>query len=141
MGFTITATNSKYDFSGGMGGFKSLRQNIAKAWDKEFGEHYAQLGTCCCKEDYEWFNQKAKRIFSHERFKAEDKDIVEFLYACDCDGSISHKTCKKIYDIIKDIDFGKQIFTYAYWSDGKDYEKFKEFLLDCYKRRAKMVWY
>ena len=43
MGISITATNSKYDFYMGYGGFFSLRKNIALALDKEFGENYARL--------------------------------------------------------------------------------------------------
>ena len=41
-------------------------------------------------------------------------------------------------EAIKTVDFGNRIFTYAAHSDGKGYEHFKDFLLDCYKRRAKM---
>lgn len=35
MGLTITATNSKYEFDMGYGGFYNLRKNIAFALDKE----------------------------------------------------------------------------------------------------------
>ena len=38
MGITVTATNSKYDFDMGYGGFFNLRKNIALALDKDFGE-------------------------------------------------------------------------------------------------------
>ena len=146
MGFCLTATNSKYSFDGGYGGFALLRQNIANAWDTEFGDHYATLRLCFRKSDYDAFNKEAERILSKERFadggeKSNDQDIVDFLFASDCAGSISPKTCKKIYDIIKDIDFHGEIFTYATHSDGKDYEHLKDFLLDCYKRRAKARWY
>lgn len=146
MGFCLTATNSKYSFDGGYGGFALLRQNIAKAWDKEFGEHYDTLRACFRKSDYDAFNKKTERILSQERFadggeKSNDQDIVDFLFASDCAGSISYKTCKKIYDIIKDIDFCRETFTYSAYSDGDDYEHLKEFLLDCYKRRAKARWY
>ncbi len=141
MGFTITATNSKYDFSGGYGQFMSLRKSIALAFDKEFGEHYQTLSFCHDKEQIKLFNDKANRILSNDRFKEEDEDIIQFLFAPDCDGSIGYKTCKKIYDLIKDIDFGNKIFTYAAYSDRNDYENFKEFLLECYKHRRKMVWY
>lgn len=145
MGFTLTANNSKYSFDGGYGGFLLLRQNIAKAWDEEFGEHYETLRECIFSWDYEMFDRKTQEILSQERFetggaKSNDMDIVEFLFASDCGGEISHKTCKKIYDIIKDIDFGNKVFTYAAYSDGRDYEHLKEFLLDCYKRHAKARW-
>ena len=140
MGFTLYANGSTMNFDGGMGGFFSLRTNIALAFDKEFGEHYSDLRKCLYEEDYKLFDQVTEKILSNERFKQEDEDIVEFLFASDCAGSISHKTCKKIYDLIKDIDFGKRIFTYAAYSNGKDYERFKQFLLECYKHRRKMRW-
>lgn len=141
MGFTICANNGSKIFDGGMGGFMSLRTNIALAFDKEFGEHYFTLRKCIYEEDYKLFDQVTNKILSNERFKQEDEDIIEFLFASDCGGVISHKTCKKIYDLIKDIDFGNQIFTYGFYSDGKDYEHFKEFLLECYKYRRKMRWF
>lgn len=145
MGFCLTATNSKYSFDGGYGGFALLRQNIANAWDTEFGDHYATLRACLWESDYDAFNKETERILSQKRFedggeKSNDQDIVDFLFASDGGGSISHKTCKKIYDIIKDIDFCGETFTYFAYSDGNDYEWLKEFLLDCYKRRAKARW-
>lgn len=140
MGFTLTANKSSFSFDGGMGGFMSLRTNIALAWDKEFGEHYSTLSRCIYEDDYKRFNDRANAILKDERFKDEDTDILDFLFASDCEGSISHKTCKKIYDLIKDIDFGKKIFTYSARSDGKDYEYLKEFLLECYSHRRKAYW-
>lgn len=145
MGITITAKNSEYDFSCGYHGFARLRENIAKAWDKEFGDHYKTLKLCCILQNYDEFDKKANTILSQERFKEggskeHDEDIVDFLLASDCEGEISYETCKNIYDLIKDIDFGNEIFTYGAYSDGKDYEHFKDFLLDCYKRRVKMRW-
>ena len=141
MGVTITATNSSRDFDMGAGGFFSLRTNIAKAFDAEFGEHYDTLSRIWRHEDYEAFDRKTEKILQHPRFKDADADIVEFLFMSDCGGQISHKTCKKIYDLIKDIDFGGRIFIYAAHSDGKDYEYFKEFLLECYRNRRKMRWH
>lgn len=137
MGVSIYANNSRYSFDCGSGGFFNLRKNIALAWDKEFGEHYAKLAGC---NDYKEHDRIANQILSDKRFKDEDADIVEFLYASDIEGKISYKTCKKIYGLIKDIDFGQKIFTYAAYSDGKDYEHFKEFLLDCSRHRRNMCW-
>ena len=71
----------------------------------------------------------------------EDKDIFDFLFASDCDGKCSYKTAKKIYDLIKDVDFGGKIFTYTAYSDGKDYENFKEFLKECYQKHRTIIWY
>lgn len=140
MGFTIYANNGSRDFDGGMGGFMNLKTNIALAFDKEFGEHYATLRRCFREEDYKLFDIKANKILSDNRFKQEDADIIDFLFASDCGGKISHKTCKKIYDLIKDVDFNGKIFTYGAYSDGKDYEYFKDFLLECYSHRRKLRW-
>lgn len=140
MGYTLYANNGSREFHGGMGGFLSLRINIALAFDREFGEHYSNLRKCFTPIEFEIFDKIANEILADDRFKKEDEDIIGFLYACDCGGEISHKTCKKIYDLIKDIDFGNKIFTYEAWSDGKDYEHFKDFLLECYSHRRKMRW-
>lgn len=137
MGLTLYANNTKTSFDCGGGGFFNLRKNIALAWDKEFGEHYSTLAGC---SDYEAFDKKTLEIISDKRFKDEDEDILDFLFASDCEGEISHKTCKKIYDLIKDVDFGGKIFTYAAYSDGKDYEHLKVFLLECYSNRRKLRW-
>ena len=137
MGYTIYANGSSVSFDGGGGGFFNLRKNIALAFDKELGEHYATLAGC---NDYEAFDKKTEAILSQKRFTKEDDDILDFLFACDCSGNISHKTCKKIYELIKDVDFGDKIFTYAAHSDGKDYERLKEFLLECWSHRRRLRW-
>ena len=140
MGVTISANNSHYVFDMGGGGFFNLRKNIALAFDKEFGEHYETLIYRNSKEDFKAFDEKANKILSDSRFKDEDSDVLDFLFACDCEGKISYKTCKKIYELIKDIDFGEKIFTYAHYSKGDDYEMFKKFLKECYSHRRKMYW-
>ena len=140
MGYEITANGSSHCFRGGYGGFMSLREDIAKALDKEFGNHYATLSRCFREEDFDAFNKKANKILSDAKFNGYE-DVLDFLYAPDCDGGkVSYKTCKKIYDLIKDFDFKGDIFTYAAHSDGKDYEHFKEFLLECYSHRRNMIW-
>ena len=137
MGFVIYANNSSTTFEGGSGSFFNLRKNIALAYDKELGEHYAKMIGC---HDFNEYDKITNSILKDDRFKEEDYDILDFLYASDCGGSISHKTCKKIYELIKDINFEGKIFTYAAWSDGKDYEHLKEFLLECYSKRRKLRW-
>lgn len=43
MGVSITSKNPKYTFDMGYIGFSELRNNIALALDKDFGENYAKL--------------------------------------------------------------------------------------------------
>ena len=140
MGVSITAKNSSFEFNCGCGGFYNLRKNIALAFDKEFGEHYTKIIHVHDSESSEEFNRKANKILADPRFRKEDCDILDFLFASDCEGSVGYKTCKKIYDLIRNIDFGNKIFTYAAYSDGKDYEHFKDFLLECYSKKRKMIW-
>lgn len=90
-----------------------------------------------CGEKFEYSDKTTLKI---KQFPDEDEDILNFLFASDCEGKISYKTCKKIYDLIKDVDFGGRTFTYMAYSDGKDYERFKEFLRECYRKRTCMRW-
>lgn len=140
MGITIKATNSTHSFNMGDGGFFNLRKNIAYAYDAEFGKHYEKLTGCWAKEEYKAWENELNKILSDSRFKDEDEDILDFLFASCERGTVSYKTCKKIYNIIKDVDFDNKIFVYSAHSDGKDYEYLKEFLLECYQKRRKMRW-
>lgn len=140
MGLTITATNSKYEFDMGYGGFYNLRKNIAFALDKEFGENYAQLGSCFSQRQFEHNDKIAQYIITKNHLADNYSDVIMFLYASDTDGSISHKTCRSIYELIKDVDFGNAKFRYATCA-GDDYEEFKAFLKECSKKRHKMRWY
>ena len=140
MGVTMTATDPRYSFDMGCGGFFNLRKNIALALDKEFGENYALLSTCHSPEQFEENDKTANRIITRKHLDKNYTDVLDFLYQSDCGGEISHKTCKKIYELIKDVDFGSKGFRYGTLMHN-DYEEFKEFLKDCYSHRKKMRWY
>lgn len=142
MGYTLTAKNSKYCFDGGMGMFFNLRCNIAKCWDEKFGSHYATLNKCCEKADYEAFDKKANEILQEIPEKTDaDEDILDFLFASDIEGSIPYKTCNKIFNLIKDVQFTHSKLRYYGSGQGDDYEDFKSFLQECYSHRRKAVWY
>ena len=136
MGVSIVATHSKYSFDMGGFGFFNLRKNIAYALDREFGQHYEKIICCSSEEDFTVFNQVTNRMVVRKNL---DDDILDFLFQSDIEGSISYKTCKKIYDLIKNIDFGNKGFRYGAYQHN-DYEEFKEFLLECYQHRRKMKW-
>ena len=137
MGVTITCKNPKYSFDMGYGGFFNLRKNIAIALDEEFGNHYSTLTSCHSPQDYTNFDNIANRMISE---KDLDDDILDFLFQSDCDGKINYRTCKKIYELIKNVDFGNKSFRYTAYAHN-DYEELKEFLLDCYKYHKNMIWY
>ena len=136
MGICLTAKKSNYAFYMGAGGFFNLRKRIAYVMDKEFGEHYESLLYCYSKRDFEYHDRITNRMIKE---KALDMDIVSFLYMSDCGGNVSHKVCKKIYDLIKDVDLKHYGFRYGAYQHH-DYEQLKEFLLECYTNRRKMRW-
>ncbi len=140
MGITITATNSSYDFDMGYGGFFNLRKNIALALDKDFGENYSDLGTCYTEEQFKANDSVAEMIIAQKKLDEKYSDVIDFLYTSDCEGKASYKTCRKIYELIKDVGFGKKGFRYAAYSHN-DYEEFKEFLKECVSHRRNMRWY
>lgn len=140
MGLTITAKNEKMSFDMSASGFFRLRYNIALAYDKEFAKLYEQEFYCHTPEDYEQLNDKLNKLLSDDRF-SDDEDLINFFFMSDCNGKISYKTCGKIYELIKDIDFTGKTFIYSAYSDGKDYEHFKKFLNNCYSHRRNMIWY
>ena len=140
MGVTITATNSKYEFDMGYGGFFNLRRRIALALDKNFGENYSDLGTCHTEEQFRANDKVAEMIIAQKKLDEKYPDVIDFLYASDCEGKASYKTCRKIYNLIKDVDFGGLGFRYAAYMHN-DYDEFKEFLKECATRRRNMRWY
>lgn len=138
MGLTIYANGVDRSFDLGYGGFANLRGRIAEAYDKDLSKVYSDSCMCMTYPD-KWIGL-INSIIRVKKFPDEDQDIFDFLFASDCGGQISHRTCKKIYELIKGIDLGGEIFTYAGRSDGRDYEYFEEFLKTCYSKRAHMRW-
>lgn len=142
MGITIHANGVSRSFDCGYFGFAKLRNNIAEAFDKDFAVIYSYglLATWKPKDLEKRLNNILTLKNKTGEIKDCDNDILDFLFESDCEGKASYETCKKIYDLIKDIDFTGKIFTYGAYSDGKDYEYFKEFLKECYDKRAMMLW-
>lgn len=138
MGVCLTSRKSNYSFDMGYAGFHNLRTNICKAYDKELAEIYAD--TLFALRDEQAYVNKTNEILKDERFHDYDEDILDFLYASDCSGKCGYKTCGKIYNLIKNIDYEGEIFTYGALSDGKDYEHLKSFLKECYQKRRMMIW-
>ena len=138
MGVTIYANGVDRSFDCGYIGFAHLRNRICEVYDKDLYNVYSDMKMCALYTS-EW-TEKINEICNLKHFPDEDEDILDFFFASDCAGKISYKTCGKIYYLIKDVDFGERIFTYAAHSDGKDYERLKEFLHECYRKRACMRW-
>ncbi len=139
MGISITATNSKYDFYMGYGGFFSLRKNIALALDKEFGENYARLGECHTSDQYDENGKISTEIISRKHLDDRYSDVLDFLYMPDVEGKASYKVCRQILELIKDVNFEDKGFRYGAYSKN-DYEDFKCFLKECISHKRNMRW-
>ena len=118
MGVSIKATNGIYIFDMGYGGFFNLQKNIAIALDQEFGDHYAKLLYCHSKEELNAHDRKSEEIINRKRLDEEYSDVLDFLFASDESGTISHRTCKKIYDLRLDyFNDGSTSYSYSVHRD------------------------
>lgn len=132
MGVSIYSNQSIYEFDIGYATFFRLRTLIATTIDKEFGEAYGES-----------FYQKSRarhieEVLDRKRLAAGYKDVIDFLFMSDCSGSVSHKVCRQLYDLLKDV--GQDLSTdYVGFRRG-DWNDFKAFLLECYSKRRKMRW-
>ncbi len=137
MSITITAKNSDFEFDIGYGTFAWLRVNIALMLDKEFGENYKGLLSCHSKEDFKFNDKKADAIIEKNKLNEKYKDIIDFLYMCDCGGSISVKTCRKLLKVMENPPARKK----WYGKRPPHVKKFKDLLTDCIKRKRRMIWW
>lgn len=59
-----------------------------------------------------------------------------FLIQPDWEGTLSHKQCIELYNVIKDI----KVDVYFEYVCGNSFDDFKELLKYCYSHRTKLVW-
>ena len=133
MGVTITSKNPLFEFDTGYITFFYLRKNIAQAIDEDFGNAYLPS-----EENL----KEALSIINQKHLDDDYEDVLDFLFASDCEGKIGYKTCKKISELLekKLPDLKGKNIRYGYYSTGLDYEEFILFLKDCFKYRKNMRW-
>lgn len=121
-----------------------IRSRIAKAWDAEFGEHYATLMDAFRFNGLEAFDRRTTEILEQPRF-SNDADIAEFMFMSDCDGKVNYKTCKKLADLLTSViinkteNFAQISLRYQAYSKN-DWEDLLELLNGCYSHRANLIW-
>lgn len=141
MGLTITSKikDCKIHLDGGYSILHTIRIEVAKLYDEEFGQLYEEYFTnSMTKEECNLYISKMNELLKDDRFKDEDTDLLEFLFASDCEGKIGYKTCKKVYDLLKDSTCN-YCLRYAFYSNN-DWDDLRELLLQCYKHRANLIW-
>lgn len=135
MGLTLHSLHGQIDFEMGYGGFFALRTEIAKCVDPDFGEAYGDLPIYMLRGGV--WEKRLERIMKEKNIRAGN--IIDFLLMPDSVGSVNYRTCKEIYNLIKDIDFRGKRFSRNEHKAG-DYEDLKVFLRDCIKNQKSMRW-
>lgn len=132
MSLTFTYLNSSQKLDIGYIQFFRLRCEIASIMDKDFGEVYSHIPFCHKKEDVELNDKVINIIIKKKQLNKTYKDVIDFLYMCDCGGSVSYKTCKKLYGLLgKDSSIKHDKFL----------KNFLNLLNECYIKHRRMVWY
>lgn len=95
--------------------FGLLRQCVAYSYNQEMGLLYRK-----------WYNTSItggltqQEVDRYNELNNSDLDIL--LLHSDCDGRLTRKECKKIYNVIKDIKFD----LFPNWEREDLYERFEE---------------
>ena len=136
----ITIRNKNKSIDMGYGGFFNLRKNIAGIFSPDFKEFYEEWTKPSSKITDEEGNFKLMEFYNKGVFNDNDDDILNFLFASDCDGKISAKTCKKLYNRIRDYD-DNILYGYIGRPDCAKFSDFKEIVADCAKNHLVLSWY
>ena len=106
MGVSISSKDFSCDL--GYGGFKVFRDKVSSMVNKEVEEHYTtefNKGMILYGEArtnfFKEYDKKTEELIKEKKL---DLDVAIFLYKSDCDGKLTKKQSKKVYDLIKDCD-------------------------------------
>lgn len=140
MGITIEHKKHSYDL--GYGGFMMFRQKVATLSHEEFGAHYETLkeAMLLAGEDrfafYDEYNVKTDKLIERNIVTIE---IANFCYQADCEGSISRKQAKQIYEKIKDYDDDIP-YGYEQKSHCTMFSDLKAMFKDCAEKGGRIKW-
>ena len=110
--------------------------------DKDISYHIAhQFGYVPDPEDLEKDYQKeVMEIVNKKELDKKYGPVLEYIFDGSPDGSLPYEVCKAIYDVIKDVDMDTMAPRYGRFNNPNWYGEFKEFLLECYNTKSKMMW-
>lgn len=131
MGLDIYAKGLKYEDSYHCGYIKfgMYRKAVAKAYNERIGELYEKT----YKDDLT--NEEIK-----EWNKLCNDDLDIFLWHSDCDGKLTPKECKKVFNAMKDLKIDMQGNNYIKMNNYTMHEQWLKMLEHCYKRRVNMYF-
>lgn len=110
--------------------FNLYRKNVASAYNERLGELYKKT----FKDELQ-----PEEIKECNNLCNDDLDI--FLWHSDCDGKLTPKECKKIYDAMKDLKVEMQGHNYIEMNYYDMHQLWLNMLKHCYKHRVNMYFY
>lgn len=109
--------------------FNLYRKKVASAYNERLGELYEKT----FKDELQ-----PEEIKEWNNLCNDDLDI--FLWHSDCDGKLTPKECKKIYDAMKDLKVEMQGHNYIEMNYYDMHQLWLNMLKHCYKHRVNM-WF
>ena len=140
MGLTIYNKERAIDM--GYIGFNVLRNTIAKLFGTDFENLYKDWTSGSWspnKIDDKTCNILLNDLYKRNILKEEDNPILDFLFMSDCEGKLPVKSCKMLYNFIKDYD-DNVLYGYCGRPDCAMFSDFKEIVRLCAKNRWILKW-
>lgn len=142
----ITISNHKHSIDMGAFGYAALRATISKLVPcQEFVNIYAELMDynqawqnsrfATMKEYFDDYDRRAEVVCAANNI---DEEIINFLYKPDtCTKSVSVKTCRHLWELIKDYD-DDVLYGYAARPNCAKFKDFKEIVRTCVEDKRVM---
>nr|DAK93537.1 MAG TPA: hypothetical protein [Caudoviricetes sp.] len=110
--------------------FNLYRKKVASAYNERLGELYKKT-----------FKDELQPEEIKEWNNLCNNDLDIFLWHSDCDGKLTPKECKKIYDAMKDLKVEMQGHNYIEMNYYDMHQLWLNMLKHCYKHRVNMYFY
>lgn len=130
LNISIKGLERKDTYQGGYIRFNVYRKEVANAYNRRLGELYKKtfIRDLQQEEIEEW------NILCND-----DLDI--FLWHSDCDGKLTPKECKKIYDVMKNLKVEMQGHNYIEMNCYDMHQLWLNMFKHCYKHKVNMWFY
>lgn len=139
MGVTFHSPGADHTIS--YGSFMVLRRRIAHLVDDELGDLYDLLfdNTAIAWQD-PYYEMRVEEYAAKKH--GELDDVIDFLYASDCEGSCPPDTCARIAGYMEPVldDEGGRVYGYIAHSDAMTFADFYRMLVECAEYRVDFYW-
>jgi len=135
MGLTISIKGYDGAYDCGYITHNVFMRSLAEVYNEEFGKLYDKWCDSALIESRKLTDEEIKRW---NEICNDDLDIL--LLHSDCDGKLTPKECRKVYEVIKNFEINMPGHNYG---DMKPYnllEKWKDMLRYCYIHRVNMYF-